>query len=143
MPSATEYLLDTHVWVWLVQGDERRIGVRTRRQLRAAARSGNLRVSPISAWEVGMLVVKGRLRLSIPCAQWVDNATTVPGVAVSALTPAIAVESSALPGAFVGDPADRMLIATARAIGACMITADRAILDYGRAGHLRCEDCTK
>ncbi len=90
-----------------------------------------------------MLVSKGRISLSIPCVQWVENAITAQGVAVSALTPAIALESSTLPGTFAGDPADRILIATARATGSIMITADRGILAYGRAGHLRCEDCTK
>lgn len=141
MPSAPELLLDTHVWVWILEGLTDRIGARTRRLVARAARDGRLRVSPISAWEVGMLVRKDRLAFGEPCERWVQRASSAPGLSVAELTPAIAVESSFLPGAFHGDPADRMLIATARAASATLLTADERILAYGRQGHVHAEDC--
>jgi len=143
MPRETDYLLDTHVWVWVVEGDTRQIGPRTRRTLSAAARAGRVRVSPISAWEIGMLVRKERLQFTLPCSQWIERAVTAPGVSVAELTPRAAVESSCLPGAFHGDPADRMLVATARLGESVLVTADAAILEYARSGHVHAADCTR
>ena len=142
MPSATDLLLDTHVWVWLMAGDSLRIGPRTRRTIAAAADTGRTRVSPISAWEVGMLGAKGRLQFAVPHREWVARASSAPGISVIALTPDIAVESSFLPGRFHGDPADRLLVATARMAHAVLVTADQAILDFAREGHVHAADCS-
>lgn len=141
MPSSPEVLLDTHVWVWMLEGLADRIGARVRRLVSRASREGRLRVSPISAWEIGMLVSKDRLSFGEPCDQWVQRATSAPGLSVAELTPEIAVESSFLPGTFHGDPADRMLIATARTRAATLLTADERILAYGRQGYVRAQDC--
>ena len=141
MPSASELILDTHAWVWAAVGESRRIGPRTRRLLNASARAGRLRVSPISAWEVSMLVSTRRLQLGLSCAEWVERASTVPGISVVPLTLESAVESSFLPGTFHGDPADRMLVASARLTGAVLVTADEGILEYARLGHVRATDC--
>ena len=143
MPSETDYLLDTHVWVWMLEGDLRRIGPRTRASLSEAAFGGRLRVSPNSAWEIGVLVRKERIGFSVPCAQWVQRAVNAPGISLAPLTPAVAVDSSILPGEFHGDPADRMLIATARTNQATLLTMDAAILDYSRRGHVRAADCRR
>jgi len=129
-------LLDTHVWVWLMLGDTR-LGRRSRNLLEAAVPDGRLRVSVISVWEVAMLEANGRLHLASDCADWVGEALSAPGIRLAELTPEIAVASTRLPGKFHGDPADRILAATARETGAALVTADRAILDYGRRGHLR------
>ncbi len=129
-------LLDTHVWVWLMLGDAH-LGRRSRKLLEEAVPDGRLRVSIISVWEVAMLEANGRLTLAADCAKWVGEALSAPGVRLAELTPEIAVASTRLPGKFHGDPADRILAATAREIGAALVTADRAILDYGRRGHLR------
>ena len=128
-------LLDTHVWVWLMLGDNR-LGSANRRMLERAAPDGRLRVSVISVWEVAMLEAKGRLTLAADCESWVRAALAAPGIQLAELTPHIAISSTRLPGEFHGDPADRLLIATAREGGAALLTADQAILQYGRAGHV-------
>lgn len=129
-------LLDTHVWVWLMLGDDR-LGSRSRRMLERAVPDGLLRVSVISVWEVAMLEAKGRLTLATDCESWVREALSAPGIGMADLTPSVAISSTRLPGSFHGDPADRILVATARELGAVLLTADATILDYGREGHVQ------
>jgi len=128
-------LLDTHVWVWLMLGDNR-LGSANRRMLEKAVPDGQVRVSVISVWEVAMLEIKGRLALAADCETWVREALAAPGIRLAELTPQIAVSSTRLPGVFHGDPADRMLIATARESDAILLTADQAILQYSSEGHV-------
>lgn len=128
-------LLDTHVWVWLMLGDNR-LGSASRRMLEKAVPDGLLRVSVISVWEVAMLEAKGRLTLAADCESWVREALAAPGVRLAELTPHICISSTRLPGVFHGDPADRMLIATARESDATLLTADQAILQYGSEGYV-------
>jgi PIN domain nuclease of toxin-antitoxin system len=128
-------LLDTHVWVWLMLGDNR-LGSSNRRMLEKAVSDGRLRVSVISVWEVAMLEAKGRLTLAADCASWVREALAAPGIRLAEITPHIAISSTRLPGIFHGDPADRMLIATARESEATLVTADKAILQYGSGGYV-------
>jgi PIN domain nuclease of toxin-antitoxin system len=132
---AAALLLDTHVWLWLVVGDET-LPPRVRQRLEAAAARARIRVSAISVWEVALLDARGRIRLGLDCLAWVRAALAQPGVSLAPLAPEIAVASARLPGAFHGDPADRILIATAREAGATLVTRDARILDYGREGHL-------
>lgn len=103
---------------------------------RAATRS-SLLVSAISVWEVAMLEAKGRITLSRSIQEWVSEALTVTGMKLVELSPAIAMESAKLPGEPHGDPADRIIMATARLLGATLITRDARILAYGATGHLR------
>lgn len=133
-------LLDTHVWVWLMLGDNR-LGGASRRMLEKAVSDGRLRVSVISVWEVAMLEAKGRLTLAADCESWVQEALAAPGIRLAELTPHIAISSTRLPGTFHGDPADRMLIATARESEATLVTADQAILQYGSAGYVHAVRC--
>jgi len=128
-------LLDTHVWLWLMsrEGNMKPSSIRA---VEEAAHHGLVRVSAISLWEVAMLEAKGRIRLSKDCLSWVNEALRAPGLGLIPLTPEVAVESSRLPGAFHGDPADRILVATARRQGAIFLTRDEKILAYGRAKHL-------
>ena len=128
-------LLDTHAWLWLVGGLEplKRSVLST---VERGARQGRIRVSAISVWEVAMLEAKGRIRLSKDCLSWVHDALASPGISLVPLTPEIAVESCRLPGTFHGDPADRILVATARLLGATLITRDTTILSYGRKHHV-------
>ena len=126
-------LLDTHALVWLVQGDG---------QLAAAARRGIGRatkvwVSAITPWEIGMLVAKGRLVLAKDVQAWTDDVLALPGLFLAPLEPAIAVASTRLPGALQGDPADRIIAATARHLGATLVTADEKLLAWCRHGHAR------
>ena len=132
MPSPEKVLLlDTHVWLWLVGGAEP-LKRPVLSAVEGAARRGRIRVSAISAWEVAMLEAKGRIRLSKDCLAWVQEALSAPGTSLVPLTPEIAVESSRLPGEFHGDPADRILVATARLLGATLLTRDERILAYGK-----------
>ena len=132
MPSPEKVLLlDTHVWLWLVGGAEP-LKRPVLSAVEGAARRGRIRVSAISVWEVAMLEAKGRIRLAKDCLAWVREALAAPGTSLVPLTPEIAVESSRLPGEFHGDPADRILVATARLLGATLLTRDERILAYGK-----------
>jgi len=123
-------LLDTHCWVWSQFGHEREFSPDGLSALRQAAADGMLLVSVISAWEVALLVSKRRLHLNMDCIDWVRKALETPGLSLVPLTPEIAVESTCLPGDLQGDPADRILVATARNVGARFMTRDSALLDY-------------
>ena len=129
-------LLDTHVWVWLAEG---RAGVRPEAValMERAGEASLLWVSVISAWEVGMLEARRRLRFDLPCEEWVEKAFGLPGLSLMPLTPSICVRSSRLPGSLHGDPADRLIVATARELGALLLTRDEPILQYAAQGHLR------
>lgn len=90
-----------------------------------------------------MLVQKGRLALGRDAGAWIDSALAMPGITLAPIIPAIAVESVRLPGEFHADPADRLIIATARQTGATLLTADRAILDYAASGHVIAADAAR
>jgi PIN domain nuclease of toxin-antitoxin system len=102
-----------------------------------AAARGNVLLSVISVWELGILEAKGRVRLQSPCDQWVREALATPGLSLAPLTPEIALESSRLPGLFHGDPADRIIVATARSLGARLLTRDQKMIEYGRQRHVK------
>lgn len=89
-----------------------------------------LRLSVISCWEVAKLVEKGKLRFAIPVRQWIEVALALPGLQIHGLTPEISIESTELPGTFHGDPADQIVVATARVLGTEVATADRRIREY-------------
>ena len=129
-------VLDTHALVWLVNGSPR-LGVRAKRLIDQAGLQNQIFVSAITPMEIGMLVAKSRLAFSRDVLDWINEALTRPGVALVPLLPEIAIASSRLPGGPHGDPADRVIIATARHLGAPVVTADRKILTYSRQGHLR------
>ena len=129
-------LLDTHVLVWLMEGDTR-LSATTQSRVEQAATEGELWVSAITPWEIGMLVAKGRLVLARDVQNWIDDVLALPGLRLAPLLPTLAVASSRLPGDMHGDPADRIIVATARHLGAVLVTADRALLQYAAAGHLQ------
>lgn len=136
MSKSEILLLDTHLWVWMVLGDIGRFSAAGMEEIERAAGRGNLRVSIMSAWEVGMLESKERIHLAMSCLEWVRDALATPGLSLAALTPEIAVESSRLPGGFHGDPVDRILVATARVNGITLLTRDQKILSYASEGHV-------
>ena len=125
-------LLDTCVWIW-DRTERKRLSPAARRAIDAAARRDELHLAVISCWEVAKLVEKGRLRLSLPVRDWVEAALARSGLSVIPLSPAIAVESTELPGGFAGDPADQIIVATARRHGLTIVTPDRRMRDYGSA----------
>jgi PIN domain nuclease of toxin-antitoxin system len=98
-------------------------------------------VSPITAFEVGMLASRGRLQLLIRPERWFANLFEIPGVRLAEMSPDLLIGSSYLPGKPPRDPFDRIIIATARELGATLLTRDRALLDYGEKGHVRVVEC--
>ena len=129
-------LLDTHYWIWLQSGSGNHLTAKIVKMIEQAAASGSVLLSVISVWELGVLEAKGRIRLQLPCDQWVREALATPGLSVAPLTPEIALESSRLPGSFHGDPADRIIVATARSFGARLLTRDQKMIEYGRQRHV-------
>jgi PIN domain nuclease of toxin-antitoxin system len=128
-------VLDTHVWVWWVHAS----GQLTPANLQSldSAASDGLGVSIISCWEVAKLVEYGRLRLPCDVEQWLQQSLAYPGVQLFDLTPRIVVESTRLPAPFHRDPADQMIVATARVESVPVATADRKILEYPHVQSLR------
>jgi PIN domain nuclease of toxin-antitoxin system len=138
MPKISEQrplLLDTHVWFWLVLGNAA-LSSAARKTISDVASVGNLRIAAITVWEIALLASRNRLVLGKPTILWVDEAVAASTVTVEPLSPSIAVESWELPETFHSDPADRMIVATARVTGAVLMTRDRQILDYAARGHL-------
>lgn len=140
MPTAKEYLLDTHVFLWLMLGRED-LKEAQRQILASAATSGGIRVSAITCWEVGMLAARGRIHLGMPCQGWIAQSLSAPGLSVLDLSPRIAVEAAELPGEFHGDLADRMLVASARVANIALATRDAKILAYAQEGYLQVLPC--
>jgi PIN domain nuclease of toxin-antitoxin system len=120
-------ILDTHIWIWWVQEDPR-LTEKHQAWLQQYEVDG-LGVSIFSCWEVTKLAEKGRIILPCPVEQWLNLALTYPGVRLLDLSVPIVVESSNLPG-FHKDPADQIIVATARILGCLLLTAGRAILSY-------------
>ena len=119
-------MLDTHAWVWWLDGSKKLPGG-TRRRI---DRSRTVGVCAISCWEVARLVVHGSLKLDRPTHEWIDRALRAPGVELLPLEPEVAVAAATL-GAFGGDPADEMIIATARHRRSPLATADERIANSG------------
>lgn len=130
-------LLDTHCWIWVELGVVRRLSRAAIAAIRKAESEGRLLVSIISVWELGMLEKRGRVALPRNIRTWVDEALAKPGIALAPLTPEIALESVQLPGELHGDPADRIIVATARVLGATLLTKDTRLIDYSRHRHVK------
>ena len=121
-------VLDTHIWVWWVHGDERL----TKAQVESISANEKdvIGVSAISCWEIAKLVEYGRLDLPCLLEEWFEQALAYPGIQLLPLTPKIAIESTRLPGEFHPDPADQIMVATARAYSCKLMTSDEKILKY-------------
>jgi PIN domain nuclease of toxin-antitoxin system len=133
-------LLDTHTALWLDSGAP--MLPFARQAIDEAAVHGNVYASPISAWEIGQLVARGRLKLNPPDANaWFDRFLASPGIRLVPLTTSAAIGSSFLPGQFHPDPADRLLVATARELDVPIVTRDRKILDYAKTGAVKAIAC--
>ena len=94
-------------------------------------------VSEISGWEVVMLVSKNRLVVSGATLDWLKDGYAAPGIQPHRLSPEVVTESALLPDNFHGDPADRIIVATARLLNAELVTMDKAIISYGKKGHVK------
>ena len=128
-------LLDTHVLIWWLN-DRRRLSPAQQEVVGSVRSDEPLLVSDISLWEVATLHGLGRIRLALPLREWLDKAVAPPLVQRHGISPAIAAEVAALPDSFHRDPADRILVATARVLGATLLTQDRRIVDAALADTL-------
>lgn len=137
---AEPLLLDTHVWYWLAEGKVNRVSRTLPRMVERAVKNGRAFVSAMSAWELAMLVHKGRLVLATGIVDWIGASREPPGVRIVDVTAAIAVDGASLPGVLHGDPADRIIVATARSLGATIVTCDERIVTYGDDGNVRVID---
>ena len=133
-------LLDTCATIWLMDGAPMSLAAREAIQAAQRAHAGVF-VSPITAWEIGMLVAKGRIQLSRSPQVWFETLLELPGVRLAALSPTVLIASSALPGIPPSDLADRMIAATARAFGFTLITRDGELTPYAEAGHVSVVRC--
>ena len=130
-----DLLLDTCAVIWLAQGAT--VSAKARR----AAAEQELYVSPISAWEIANLVRKNRLALTLPVVAWFRRAVEEMQAKLPGLSIEILADSCELPGAPPEDPADRIIIATARDANLILMTRDSQILSYSRSGHVRTLEC--
>jgi PIN domain nuclease of toxin-antitoxin system len=120
-------LLDTHVLLWWFE-DENKLSKAERRVLRRASAENPLLLADISLWEIATLFELERITLGLPLRQWLDQATAPPLVERVPLSPAIAAETALLPAQFHRDPGDRIIVATARVMGATLLTHDERII---------------
>jgi len=132
-------LLDTNAAIWLSRDE---LTAFASERLDEAARTGVATyVSPITAWEVGQLISRNRLSLGTTPQRWFARILAMPNVHLTELSPDILISASFLPGKPPRDPADRIILATARDLGATLITRDRALLAYGEEGHASVVGC--
>jgi PIN domain nuclease of toxin-antitoxin system len=133
-------LLDTCALIWIAEDE--RLAPDAEAVLDAAHASGAMTyVSPISAWEVGLLVARERLQLLTTPQRWFARILGLPGMRLADMAPDLLIAASFLPGKAPRDPADRIIVATARDLGATLITRDRALIDYAEQGHVKLTAC--
>jgi PIN domain nuclease of toxin-antitoxin system len=138
--TTDRYLLDTCALMYLAQDE--RVSADAEVVLRALPpATDRICTSAFSAWEIGMLVGKKRMNITKHPLTWFDDVVRKMSARVLEATPSILVASSFLPEPVHGDPADRIIIATAREHDLTIITRDKAILAYGAAGHVKTLAC--
>lgn len=121
-------LLDAHVWWWWVTG-ERGLSAAQRRVLAKASPDAPLEISDVSLWKVATLISLGRLAVMLPLRDWLEAAAAPPMVQRRGISPAVVAEVATLPDTFHRDPADRIIVATARVHEATLLTRDKRIID--------------
>ena len=137
-------LLDTHVWIWSVDGGERRLGRRARNLLTAAESRGAIRVSAVTLFEITALHTLGRLRLTRTPERWIREALDAAGIRIAELSFDVAIDAGAIPRSALADPIDRLLVASARQLDAVFVTSDKRILEYASAqGNVHVHDASR
>ena len=131
------YLIDTCTGLWLVSGTLRKDIVAEL----ARSQGAGIRVSPITAWELGLLARKGRFSSTLTPERWFARLMSTPGAVLADMPPKVLLEASSLTGLASNDPADRIIAATAREYGFTVVTSDRALLAYGKQGYLSVLEC--
>jgi PIN domain nuclease of toxin-antitoxin system len=140
MTADAPMLLDTCATIWI--SNDEPLAPKFLDELQSMRDAGQaIYVSPITAWEMGLLVSRGRLNLQMSPERWFSRLMDAPGLQLSEMPPSVLLASSFLPGTLPADPADRILAATAREYGYRLVTRDRPLLDYGRQGHIHTLAC--
>lgn len=136
-----QLILDTHAWIWAVEGLTDHLDAQAVAAIEEAAGDATLAVSAISVWEVAMLVKRGRLTLAAAVPTWIEASLRPPGIRIIPVGTAIALDSTQLPDFDQHkDPADRMIVATARRHGT-LLTCDDSMLKWaGAHKHVRVID---
>src|ERR1700730_7016732 len=133
-------LLDTHAVIWLFEDTS--LAPKAMSAIEAAYRNDTpLLVSPITAWEIGQLISLNRISLSATPHRWFARVLAAPAMQLAEMSPDILIASSFLPGNPPRDPADRILLATARDLGATLVTRDLLMLKYGEEGQVSTIAC--
>lgn len=140
MARTNDLLLDTCAAIWLAQQSQ--MEPEAVAAIDEASDFGRpIRISLITSWELGLLAKRGRAAMAQPPAVIFRAFLRLPGVVLEDLTADILIDSSLLPAPVHGDPADRIIIATARALDLTIVTRDRLILDYAAKGHVQALAC--
>jgi len=124
-------LLDTHTWIWW-HADSNKLSPKVK-QLILDSDYDELLLSAISVWEFSKLLEKGKIRISYAAEDWIRDALAMPKLRLVELTPYISFQSTVLPGSFHQDPADQIIVATARVENAIILTKDERMLSYAHA----------
>jgi len=138
MPRTSEagsLLLGTHVWIWFMLANPE-LAISGGNVINRAVASGRLRVAAMWIWEAVLLASRGRVAPGRLLAQWITEAVSARGLSIEPLRAHVAIEASSLPETFHCDPANRLIVATARVSDAALMTRDQLILDYAARGHL-------
>jgi len=129
-------LLDTHAWIWMQQADAQ-LSKDAVAKIESAQKQRCLYGSAISVFEIALLEARGRIHLNSSIHSWLEESFAEDGIQLLPMTPEIAVASTRLPGTVHGDPADRILLATALIHDLTLYTRDKQLLAYGRKGYVR------
>jgi PIN domain nuclease of toxin-antitoxin system len=133
-------LLDTHAAYWIANNEA--VSKEAVHALEEATDTGlPVLVSPITAWEIGMLVARNRINLAVSPLDWFNRLLKLGNVELAPMPPSILIASNFLPGEPPRDPADRIIAATAREGSYHLVTRDRALLSYADVGHMRAIRC--
>ena len=135
-------VLDTHVWVWAMEGAEQLRSTSAVFAIEQASEAGLLYLAAVSLFELAELQQAERVQFTIPLDDWVRQALETPGLTVVQPGERVALEAARLPGRFAGDLIDRFIVSTARTLGALLITADSKLIAYAEAGHLTAVDAS-
>jgi PIN domain nuclease of toxin-antitoxin system len=124
-------VLDTHALIWWVNGDAQ-LSQQAHNTIEAelSRSDGQVLISAISAWEIAMLVAKGRLAMTMDVDVWLETVASIEGVSFVPVDARVAVQSVRLPGELHPDPADRLIVALARHYSCVLVTADAKIHRY-------------
>jgi len=132
-------VLDTHVLVWAME-NHRFLGLKAAALIDEATASDGAYISGITCWEVSMLIDHGKLGFAQGALGWMQSVLALPGMFLVPVDLGIGADAGSLPGRLHGDPADRIIMATARSLDCPLLTADEPILAYAAQGHVRAID---